>query len=141
MIITREMIPKGIYRDFLDEIVKYLNNQWGFEWNFAIKVALMLLYATVNGIFWKINSGFRSPAKQKAMLKRWLAGDRAGLFARPAVNSKHSRMDELTGAPAAIATDIGTSLKDLKTLGAWAPYFGLKWGGHFSNKDDVHFYV
>ena len=37
-----------------------------------------------------IISGYRSPARQRKLLARWNAGDRAGLVARPAERSWHT---------------------------------------------------
>ena len=37
-----------------------------------------------------ITSGYRSPARQRELLRRWAAGDRAGFIGRPATRSWHT---------------------------------------------------
>lgn len=76
-----------------------------------------------------IVSGYRPAWRQRALQERWDRGDRAGLVVRPAHDSKHSRRE---------AFDLQRSPL-LRKLGAWAPAAGLRWGGTFQKRDDVHF--
>ena len=76
-----------------------------------------------------IVSGRRSASHQAAMRARWDRGDRAGLVARPAKDSRHVDGEAFdlqnTGA--------------LRKLGELASAAGLSWGGFFAEPDPVHF--
>lgn len=76
-----------------------------------------------------IVSGKRSSREQRALQQAWDRGDRRGLVVRPASNSAHTRGEafDLARGPA------------LAYYAAWAPYLGLRWGGNFAQRDDVHF--
>lgn len=117
-------------------------NHLGLNFNFALKLVWLWAYALWYRIPITFTSGFRDPAYQRELQRRWDAGDRAGLSVRPATTSKHSRTS-LTGQPDAVAADIqSNSAQNLRDLGYLAEtYCGLKWGGNFTTPDPVHFYV
>lgn len=135
--ITYEMIQKTYYGNWASQMVKWLTHEWGLNRTLAERVTVMLLYASLYGFTWRITSGFRSPKRQQELLDRWNRGDRRGIVTKPAVNSKHSNTS--WGQPDSLAVDLTSN--NLYTLGAWAPYFALKWGGKFRSSDPVHFYI
>jgi uncharacterized protein YcbK (DUF882 family) len=77
------------------------------------------------GATFRVTSGYRSPAEQRALLVRWQAGD-PSVIARPAENSLH-----LLG----LAVDVESN--QLAALGQLAERIGMRWGGRF--QDPVHF--
>ena len=76
-----------------------------------------------------IVSGKRSASRQRQLQQAWDRGDRRGLVVRPASSSHHTRGE---------AWDLPRS-GALATYGAWAPYLGVRWGGNFRDRDEVHF--
>lgn len=78
-----------------------------------------------------ITSGFRSPAKQRELLRRFEAGD-PGIVVRPARTSWH-----MEGR----AIDVSRGHPMFDTFRAVWEDSGGRWGGRFSNPDDVHFDV
>ena len=99
----------------LDTAKKYATLTWWGE-HYGIKTP-------------SIVSGRRSERQQAVMRARWDRGDRAGLVARPAKDSKHTTGEafDLTGGP------------ELYRLGQLAAHAGLLWGGNFTDPDPVHF--
>lgn len=79
----------------------------------------------------EIVSGKRSALKQRYLRWRWDRGDRSGLAARPAIESKHTE---------GRAFDLARG-RHLEVYGAWAPLLGARWGGTFTEADPVHFDV
>lgn len=76
-----------------------------------------------------IVSGRRSEARQRELRAAWDRGDRAGLVARPALYSNHTRGE---------AFDLARG-PGLDFFIHAAPYVGLRWGGNFREADPVHF--
>jgi len=138
VVIRLQDIPYGPYRDWVQQYSKYLKNDLGLNTVLATKIAIMLLYSAVNGVTFSLSSGWRDPIVQAEMLQRWLAGNRSGLAAKPATNSKHTRITN-DGKPNSMAIDI--TFSDQNKIGKWAKYFGLSWGGNFRSPDLVHFYI
>lgn len=138
MIITINDFPRGPVRDWILSWDRWLSETMGLSSELAGKIAILIYAAAVNNISFRFTSGFRSPEKQKRLLDRWNRGDRVGLKAKPAVNSRHSRVDWL-GKPAAQAVDVVFGRPT--TVGRWAPLVGLKWGGTFRSPDTVHFFT
>jgi len=122
----------------MDEWVDYLVSDWGLNRAFAAKIYACLYNWYVYGYNFTITSGFRDPEKQLDLLKRWNSGDRRGLAAKPAKNSKHSVTS--WGFPSALAIDIVLDRYDRDTKYI-ANYFDVKWGGDFRHPDVVHWYV
>jgi len=136
--ITRKMIKRSDLNEWLEFVDDMLRDTWGLNRDFAMKVSLFLLYSSIFGNGWTINSGFRDPKKQNAMRVAWDRGDRGGMIVRPALRSKHSITGWL-GSPNSQAIDI--RFKDPAIAGNWSRFFGLKWGGNFNSPDPVHFYL
>ena len=136
--ITYNQIKQPEYKKWLTEYKAYLVENWGLNSDLAEKVAVFLLYAYFYGLNWTINSGFRDPEYQKELQKRWDAGNRTGIVARPATNSLHSVTGWLS-KPDSHAIDL--KFNDQNLAGQLSPFFGLKWGGNFNSRDPVHFYV
>jgi len=136
--ITKSSIKNPEILAWLDSVEAYLDEKWGLNADFAIKLSMLLLYSSFFGNSWDVISGFRDPEKQKNMRARWDAGDRSGLAYRPALTSKHSETSWI-GKSDAIAADVKFS--DQNYAGFLAKYFGLKWGGNFKRPDPNHFYI
>jgi hypothetical protein len=128
--------------EWISQATDYFVEEWGLNEGFARKISQLYLWGLLSGFPMGITSGFRDPEKQRAMQARWDAGDRSGMVARPATNSKHSTTT-LWGNPDAMAIDLyAGSDRNLSILGQWAEnYLGLRWGGTFKNADLVHFYI
>lgn len=120
---------------WIENTADVLRVDWGIEKVFSGMVAEMLLYFFVNGLSPVITSGFRDPQKQKEMRDRWDRGDRAGMVARPAANSKHS--NKSFWRPAALAVDIQTN--DQEFAADIAQHLGITAGYYFKARDGVHF--
>jgi len=112
-------------------------DSWGLSRDFAPRVAIMLAYAQSEGLNPQIQSGWRDPAKQIEMQKRWDAGQRAGLRARPATNSKH--MNKAGRRASALAVDI-TTRNDARTAQI-ARALGIGTGLDFETPDPGHYYA
>lgn len=121
--------------EWLGAVQRYLIDTWGLDVVFAYDSARLLAYFLVYELNPVVTSGFRSPAKQQELLRRWEAGD-PSVVVKPAVNSKHSTTNN--GRPAATAIDISTSNKKLAAQIASA--LGVGAGYYFSKSDPVHFY-
>jgi hypothetical protein len=72
-----------------------------------------------------IISGFRSPAKQAELLRRWQAGDRAGIIARPARRSWH-----MVGQ----ALDVESNVRGFEDYAAIMRAYGLRDGRTFGDR-------
>jgi len=136
--ITKNQIKDRPTLEWLEAWTEYLQNSWGLNIGLAEKIALLFLYAYYYNVSYTINSGFRDPAKQQALLDRWNAGDRVGIKVKPAKLSKHSFTTWLNN-PDSNAIDISFSNPDL--IGSWSGFFGLKWGGKFRTPDKVHYFI
>lgn len=79
------------------------------------------------GVAFRLVSGYRSPAEQAALLRRYQAGDPSVIYP-PANPSYHS---------VGLAIDIASSPAGLRALGDFAESIGMRWGGRFG--DPVHF--
>lgn len=93
-------------------------------------------YATLGTWAWQggypiaeIVSGVRDASWQRAARARWDRGDRRGLVARPALDSNHVRGE---------AWDVKRG-RGLDIMARYAPYAGVRWGGTFADRDEVHF--
>lgn len=137
--IETKQIKNKEYLNWLSLARDWLEDQYGLNEKLAERVSLLLLYSALNGISFRISSGFRDPKKQNELRKRWDAGNQVGLVVRPALNSKHSHVSTILRRPDAKAVDIIFS--DPETPGFWAEFFGLGWGGKFRTPDIVHFFV
>ena len=104
----------------------------------ALPIARLYIALWGAGLNPRITSGFRDPAKQRALQARWDAGDRAGLRVRPATNSLHSRMSTM-GSPASIAVDMPCD--DDGRGAAIAQSMGVGAGMSFSTPDPGHYYL
>lgn len=77
------------------------------------------------GASFKLASGYRTPAEQAALRRRWEAGDPSVIYP-PAEHSYHEY---------GLAVDLESD--HLAQLGAYAERLGMRWGGRFG--DPVHF--
>lgn len=121
---------------WLKDVSEVLRKQWGLDSSFSSKVSLFYAYLLQYGLNPVITSGFRSPDKQKELIRRWEAGDKS-VVVKPAENSQHSITK--WGAPASQAIDISTNNPELAARIALA--VGIKAGYYFKNPDRVHFYT
>lgn len=121
-----------------NQAAEYFSRQWGLAAPFAVKLALLYAVLHMAGLNPRITSGFRDPAKQRAMRAAWDRGDRQGLIVRPADpdGSRHCRT-ALGGSPAATAVDLQCSNNQLAAKIAVA--LGLRAGEYFSTPDPGHF--
>lgn len=111
--------------------------QYGLDVDFAIKVAQLYIALFAAKLNPQVTSGWRDPAKQKAMMDAWDRGDKQGLAVRPADPSKSLHTSTSLGRPAAKAIDIKTS--NPKLAADIARVIGLRAGFYFSVPDPVHF--
>lgn len=115
-----------------------------FQSNLGLSAGASVPFASLYIALWsaglnpRISSGFRDPAKQRALQARWDSGDRSGLRVRPATNSQHSKTDWL-GRPASSAVDMPCS--DDRRGAAIASSLGLGAGMSFSTPDPGHYYL
>jgi hypothetical protein len=121
----------------IDENSAALKTYYGLDSRFSRDVAIFYLYLAQYGLSPVITSAFRSPEKQKELMRRWNAGD-PSIVVKPAVNSLHSRTDWM-GNPAAAAIDIQTNNPELAARIAEA--LGIGAGYRFTVPDKVHFYM
>lgn len=124
--------------DWLQNAANYLEATFGIDSTAAQKFALLLAYLMQYGLQPQITSGYRDPAKQKAMRAAWDRGDRTGLRARPADpdTSDHCRED-FFGQAASLAIDIKS--RDEVLAGRIAKALGLTAGIFFSTTDPGHY--
>lgn len=120
---------------WLSRTTRLFLSLWGLASSFAPQVALLYLYLHWYRLSPTITSGYRSPAKQAELLRRYYAGDPSIVY-KPARNSKHCRRD-LSGNPAAMAVDISTSdpIKAAQIARSLGIKSGISWG------DPVHYYI
>ena len=116
--------------------IEYLEKTWGLNSNFAAQIYRFLYWANYYGLRPQIVSGFRDPAKQKAMRARWDAGNRQGLRQRPAETSEHTRTS--WGRPAASAIDIATT--DDRMAARLAQSLRIGAGLAFKEPDPGHYF-
>lgn len=100
--------------------------------------ALLYVLAWAYGLSPRISSIYRDPAYQDKLRARWDSGDRSGLRARPAENSKHSNQTWLKN-PASLAMDMPTNNDNLTAQ--IAQEIGLKTGASFRKPDPGHYYL
>ena len=107
---------------------------WGLTDRAAILYVTLVAWSIAYGLPpLSILSGYRDPEHQAELRRRWDAGDRGGLMARPAERSAH-----MTG-------DAFDTNYDANLLGIWG-YFtkfieNARWGGEFRAPDWNHFDV
>jgi len=128
-------------QEWLKSAEKYLIDTWGIDSTVAGKFAMLWAYLYQYGLAPRITSGFRDPAKQKAMQAAWDRGERQGLRARPATSSDHTveKSGFLSSKPAARAIDIVSS--DERRAAAIARALGIGAGLDFSTPDPGHYFV
>jgi len=116
----------------------YFASTYGLDPVFAVRAALLFLALHTAGLKPRVTSGFRDPAKQKAMREAWDRGQRSGLRARPAdpKTSAHAQTS-WTGSPAAKGIDIVTT--NDKMAADIAKAIGLRAGYYFNDPDPGHF--
>lgn len=120
---------------WLSDFADFLHSQWGLNKSFAASAALLFLYLHYYGLNPVVTSGFRSPAKQEELLRRWEAGDPTIKY-KPATNSKHMHTGWFS-SPDSLAVDISTSNPEMAAKIAKA--VGVRPGYDFG--DPVHFYI
>ena len=99
----------------------------------ALRILIGMLVAAIeepNGEVATITSAYRDPARQRALIAKWDAGDREGLVVRPSETSWH-----LQGR----AIDISTNYANFAQLRDILENLGLEWGGRWKRPDPVHF--
>ncbi len=116
----------------------YFQSTWGCSSTFAVKAALLYGILWLAGLNPRITSGFRDPAKQRAMREAWDRGDRQGLVVRPADpdGSRHCRTS-LLGSPASAAIDMPCA--DNTKAAQLAKLLGLRAGLYFNPPDPGHY--
>jgi hypothetical protein len=110
----------------------YFRETWGISPALAVKFATLYAALQICGLGPRINSGFRDPAKQRELIRRWNAGDRAGFIGKPADpdKSRHCKTD-LTGAPASTAIDMPCN--NIPLADSIARALGLRVGSDFND--------
>lgn len=110
----------------------YFVKEWGLNADFALKVSVLYLALSVMGLKPRVTSGFRDPKKQKELIARWNAGDRAGFIGKPANpdTSRHCRTT-LTGKPDSRAIDMPCNDNNRAAMVARA--LGLRAGVDFND--------
>lgn len=104
-----------------------------------IRQAQAIVRRDYPGVALKVTSGYRSAAYQANLRARWDAGDRRGLVARPANDSRHS-----TGHAVDLVFTVGgraipasaTPIEAFMWLADLLWPVGIAWGGQ---RDPVHF--
>lgn len=119
---------EGYLGEWPSRAAGYFQSAWGLQPAFALRAAALYGALWLAGLNPKITSGYRDPAKQKAMRERWDAGDRAGLRARPALTSTHTE---------GIGIDIVS--KNEKLAADIAVALGLRAGYYFTTPDPGHY--
>lgn len=120
------------------EAAGYFVATWGLDPTFAVRAGLLYLALHFAGLNPRITSGFRDPAKQRAMRAAWDRGDRAGLRVRPADPSTSAHCQEARkGVPASRAIDMPCSNEALAADLARA--LGLRAGYYFTVSDPGHY--
>lgn len=123
--------------EWLAQTQNFLEQSYGLETTFAGRVALLIAYMYQYNLSPRITSGWRDPAKQKAMQKRWDAGDRSGLRQRPGSDSLHTTTG-WGGKPSAKAIDIVCS--DERTAANIAKALSIGAGLDYRKPDPGHYY-
>jgi hypothetical protein len=125
---------------WLNYAADILREYYGVNHAFGRQLAYLVLYCYDAGVDFDITSAWRDPGHQKDLQRAWDRGDRKGLAARPADQSKHCHTD-ISGRPDAMAVDLACGPR-LKEVVKFAKFCGIKWGGDFvTSPDPVHFYV
>lgn len=116
----------------------YFQGTWGLDPTFAVQVGLLYAALHFAGLNPRITSGFRDPAKQRAMRAAWDAGNRVGLRVRPADpdGSRHCKTS-FTGSPASLAVDMPCDNEQLAAQIAKA--LGFRAGLYFNPPDPGHY--
>lgn len=131
------MLPEA-YENWARAAAPYFGGTYGLASDFALSVSRLYIVFWGAGLNPRVTSGFRDPAKQKAMQARWDAGDRAGLRARPASQSAHT-VTGFLGRPAARAIDMVTS--DETLAASLSTRLGVGAGLYFDKSDPGHYYA
>lgn len=103
----------------------------------AVDCARLYVACWAAGLNPRVSSIFRDPARQKALQEQWDSGNRAGLRARPASNSKHTRTGFL-GGPASTAMDMPTD--NDAAAAKIAAGLGIGHGLAFADPDPGHYF-
>lgn len=127
----------GNWADWLTQTHQILSSQWGLDNTFAERVAVLLAYATSEGLQPRISRGWSDPKHQAELRARWDRGDRQGLRVRPAANSKHT-VTGFLGSKQAQAIDI-PSRNDAR-MAQIAKALGIGAGLDFHDSDPGHFF-
>jgi len=136
--VTLSDIKKLLYPNeikWYGETIEILIEDWGAVRFFAEKLSMMLLINYLYNNPPTINSVWRSSSRQDMLRARWDRGERAGLVARPANNSRHT-LTNLAGQPSSQAADL--RFPDQLLAADIAKFVGIDWIGP---KDEVHFRV
>lgn len=131
------MIIPEPWKNWANNAKKWFENQ-GANSNAAYYFALLYGFASAYGLQPRVTSIFRDPDYQDQLRERWDRGDRAGLRARPAENSKHSNETWL-GRADSLAMDMPTNNDSFTAQ--LAEQIGLKTGASFRKPDPGHYYL
>lgn len=129
---------RKIGQKWAEDAAAYFRDTLGLHPTFAGQAALLYLALHFAGLKPRITSGFRDPAKQRAMRAAWDRGDRQGLRVRPADpdGSDHCKTT-LTGSPASRGIDMPSDNEELAAQIAKA--LGLTPGLYFKTPDPGHY--
>src|SRR5690606_12892086 len=109
----------------------YFESVWGISPALSLKFAILYAALSLLGLKPRITSGFRDPEKQRELLRRWNAGERAGFIGKPASpdGSRHCRT--ALGAPASTAIHMPCS--NIPLADTIARALGLRCGSDFQD--------
>lgn len=116
----------------------YFQKTLGADKEAAKKFALHYVRTWQRGLNPRITRVYSDPTHQKQLQAQWDSGNREGLRARPASNSKHILQD-FWGRPAARAFDMVTTNDNLAA--SMAREIGLGAGADFSTPDPGHYFA
>lgn len=112
------------------------------ELAYYIEQAAAIVADTAPGVTLKVVSGFRSQSHQADLRARWDRGDRAGLVARPALDSRHSQgraVDLQFAYRGQLIPVRDTPRQYWLFLDDLLRPVGVRWGGRFRSPDLNHF--
>ena len=108
-----------------------IQKRYGLTWEASYRLSWLLGWCAYYRIPFRVTSGRRSTAKQKALYANYLAG-RSPYPVAPPGSSDHEQGTAFDASFPSAYTGVVVYL---------ARYAGFRWGGYFSRPDPIHFYL